>query len=221
MIKKFFIFFRKFDPKSITVLFCTALGTLMLFSAWIAQNRFQSKWISERIYLEKTQFLIQIEQNNAEQWQIQMNVEAVRKPLNTDLYLSACYNFVISITNLLAWEEARVSSDSLKIAPITVKNYTQERAKRFLEAKDLNGLIKLVTIASEIKSSFQEQLDNKFLDLMMQSQEKADNWNSRFFWSYVVGSLLIAIRWVMVSLLHWPDKLKQKITNNQRIHTKR
>jgi hypothetical protein len=198
-----------YSTRSIVVQVITVVGGLALFGAWIAQNYCESKWISDRMYLEKTQFLVQMEQNNADSWQIQMNLEATREPLNRELYLSACFNFVRSITNLLAWEEARVADDSLQAAPIAVKNLAQSMAKELLEKKDLEGLLRLVRAATEIRARFRSKLDRDFFARMAASKKNADWWNSLFLCIYTFGSILIGVRWFMTSILRWPAKLNR------------
>ena len=138
-----------------------------------------------------------------------MNLEATRKPPNKELYLSACYNFVISITTLLAWEETRVAEDSMKSYPFDARDLTHWHAKELLEKKDLDGLLRLVSIATEVKSNFQSDLDKKFIINLSESKENADKWNVWFLWSYIIGSLLIGIRWGLTSILNWPQKLKR------------
>ena len=49
-------------------MFLTFLGAAILFVAWVAQNQLQAKWLEKRIYLEKTQFLVEVKQNIAELW---------------------------------------------------------------------------------------------------------------------------------------------------------
>jgi len=205
--------------KLVLVLVMTFLGAGILFSSWIAQNYFQAKWLNERLYLEKTQFLVQIEQNNAEMWQIQLNLESAREPRNAGLLMSAAFNFIRSITTLLAWEEARITEGS--IAPIAVKNLSHDVAKQLLDKGDLDGLLRLAVIATTTKSMYQSQLDKKYFEQMEQSQENAMRWNKRFMWCYVAGMLLLGLRWIMTGILAWPNKLTWKTSRIKEVKEKK
>lgn len=191
--------------QSVVVLILTFLGAVTLLGSWIAQNQFQAKWLDERTYLEKTQFLIEIGQTSSELWQIQLNQEKMRQPRINDLLMVAAYNFVRSITNLIAWEESRVNGGSG--APIVVKNLSQDLARQLYEKQDLDGLLKLVDIAAATKHKYQTDLDQKYFKLMAESRESAETWNWGFFWCYIVGSILLGARWVLTAFLRWPEKL--------------
>jgi len=179
--------------KSVLVITLTFLGGATLLGSWISQNYFQAKWLEERIYLEKTQFLVEIVQNRAEMWQIQLNIESTREPPNKDRLLTAAYNFVRSVSTLLAWEESRVSRGSS--APVAVKNLALDLAKQLLDKRDLDGLLKLVGTATTTKAKYQTQLDHMFFEQMAESRETAEIWNRRFLWFYIVGTVLLGARW--------------------------
>jgi hypothetical protein len=191
--------------KAIVVVFLTFLGGATLFVAWIAQHSFQAKWLEERLYLEKTQFLVEIKQSTVAMWQIQLNLEGARQPRNDELWLSAAYNFVQSVTTLRAWEESRVTDRSA--APIDVKNLAHDLAKKLFDKRDLDGLLRLAT-AIQTKTQYQTELDQKYSQQMAESLESADMWNGRFFWCYIVGSLLLAARWVLTDISGWPRALR-------------
>lgn len=191
--------------KAIVVVVLTFLGGATLFGAWIAQNRLQARWLEKRLYLERTQLLVQINQNTAEMWQIQLNLESTRQPQNEELLRSAAYNFVKSVTTLLAWEESRVTDGS--VAPIVVKDLSHALAKQLLDKRDLGGLLRLVDIAIRTKAQYQAELDQKYFQQMAESKESADIWNGRFHWCYIIGSVLFGVRWFLTAILGWPSAL--------------
>ena len=137
-------------------------------------------------------------------WQIQLNAELKRQPDDTVLLKIAAYNFVRSIITLLAWEEARIKGGSR--APIEAKDLTLEAATRLLDKGDVNGLLELVKIATRTKALYQSQLDKEYRQQMEESQQTSELWNTRFMWCYIVGSLLLGLRWFMTAILGWPDK---------------
>jgi len=193
--------------KSVLVITLTFLGGATLLGSWISQNYFQAKWLEERIYLEKTQFLVEIVQNKAEMWQIQLNLENASEPPNKDRLLTAAYNLFRSVSTLLAWEESRVSEGSSASAPVAVKIMSLDIAKQLYDKRDLDGLLKLVGDATLTKAQFQAQLDHKFFERMEQSRETAETWNNRFLWFYLVGTVLLGARWVLTAILGWPSQL--------------
>jgi len=196
--------------RSIIVLVIAFSGMIILFSSWISQNYFKSRWLNERLYLEKTQFLIEIETVNTKRCEMRLNTEANKNPQNTILYSLAAYNYIESITRLLAWEEARISEDERKQIPIFVKNLIQTDAKELLKKNDLNGLLKLASFASEAQNKFIKGLDEEYFSQMGKAIFKSSFWDSMFLLFYIIGSLLIGIRWILVNFLSWPNKYLKK-----------
>ncbi len=193
--------------QSSIVIIVTIIGGLTLFVSWISQNYFREVWRDERLYLEKTQYLIQIENVKSAIWQIQFNLEGQKIPQNKELYMSSAYGLIRAVTNILAWEEVRISDDSNNITPIEAKNFTQENARSLLDKGDLNGLIKLAAFAIVVNNRYQSQLDAKYFDKMANSEEKASAWNTGFLYCYVFGTLLLCVRSVLVNICLWPSML--------------
>lgn len=192
------------------VLVLTALGITILFSSWIAQNYFKARWLDERLYLEKTQLLIEIETANAQRWQRELNSEAFRIPRNTILYSDAAYNFTRSITTIIAWEEARVAEEEYKATPIIVKNLMHAKAKELFDKRDLNGLLKLASDAGQVQNDFIKELDEKYSLQLNKARDRSSLWDSIFILFYVIGSLLIGTGWILVYIFSWPSKYIRK-----------
>lgn len=192
------------------VLIMTFLGMIILFSSWISQNYFKSRWLDERLYLEKTQFLIEIEGITTKQCEMRLNTEAMKNPQDTTLYSLAAYNYIESLTRILAWEEARISEDERKQIPILVKNLTQTGAKEMLKKNDLNGLLQLASSANEIQNKFIKGLDEEYFSQLGKAILKSSFWDRMFLLLYVIGSLLIGTRWILVNFFSWPNKYLKK-----------
>ena len=190
--------------RSIIVLLITCIGVIVIFTSWISQNYFKSRWFNDKLYLEKTQQLIELETLNAQHWEFIFNIEAKETNPNKVRHILSAYNYVKSVTKILAWEEARVSEDGSKEAPIFVKNMIHAKAKEALLKNDIKGLTKLVIIARETQNKFIKDLDNRFFTKLYEANSKSSLWDKIFLMAYVVGSLLIAVRWWLVNVLSWP-----------------
>src|SRR6266511_236711 len=126
---------RSEKKRAFFVLTITFLGGAIIFTSWLIQNYYRSLWTEEIAYLEKTQFLIEIEELKASQWQIQLHLESKRQPPNKSLYSSAAYNYIRSVSTLIAWEEARVLERSNQMNPIVVKDIANVKANSLFEKK--------------------------------------------------------------------------------------
>jgi hypothetical protein len=203
---------RAARTKSEIVLILTFAGATILFASWIAQNYYQAKWADERIYLEKTQSLVEMEQGNASMWQIQLNLEGAKQPRNDGLLAVAAYNLILSLTKLIAWEESRVSGGAQR--PIEVKNFSHDVARRLLEKGDVEGLLNQLKLVNQAKQKFQKDLDAQYSEQMDRARQRMEEWNKRFLSLYVIGSLLLGMRYILTSVCRWPDKLVVEVPAN-------
>ncbi|MDO8733776.1 MAG: hypothetical protein Q7K21_01275 [Elusimicrobiota bacterium] len=201
---------RKDRTQSILVLTITCLGVTILFSSWIFQNYFKSRWLDEKSYLEKSQFLIEIETANAEQWKTIFNSEANATSPNKIRHLLSAYNYVKSITKLLAWEEARGADNDYKETPIIVKNLMHAKAKQLFEKQDILGLTNMVILAGEVQNKFIKSLDETYFSKLAEANLRSSFWDKMFLAFYIFGSLLIGARWFLVNVLSWPSRYLKK-----------
>jgi len=199
--------------RSIIVVTLMFLGGLTLFVAWISQNYFKDIWTSERQFLEKTQFLVEIGQTKAEMWQVQMNLEAQRSPVNTDLYLPAIFNFVRSLATVNAWEKSRISTQGQEA--INEKNRVVDQAQQALDKHDQATLLKIKDSLVKERNEHEPSLDQSFFQQMYNSKATADFWNNVFLLAYIAGSLLIGVGWVLTRVCSWPDRIATKIASTK------
>jgi len=170
------------------VLVTTSCGALLLFAAWIAQNHFQPVWLDEKLYLEKTQFLIQNEQVEESLWQNEYNQEVRRAPKDPQLYGAAAYNLIRSLTNLIAWDEARIQEDTDRTDPIAVKNLKQnlatsglyekgelDRLTKALENSDRTDPIAVKNLTQDLAKRLYEKGDWDRLDNVLQDVIETKN----------------------------------------------
>jgi hypothetical protein len=191
--------------RSIIVVLLTFLGGTTLFAAWISQNYFKDIWTSERQFLEKTQFLVEIGQLKAEMWQVQMNLESQRSPMNPDLYSSAMFNFVRSLATVNAWEASRISTYGEEA--INEKNRTLDRAQQALDKHDQAALIQIKDSLIKERHEYEPALDQVFLQEMYGAKTTADFWNNVFLLAYIAGSSLIGVGWVLTRVFGWPSQI--------------
>ena len=145
----------------------------------------------------------------------QLNQEQFRKPRNEDLIISAAYNYIHSVITIFAWETSRVSGGATE--PIEDKNLTEAYAEQLYDNKDLNGLIALAASATKTKAKHQDRLNDSFAEQFNVSRYKSTKWNDRFLYFYIVGTVLFSLRWLLISVFHWPSVMLQLELDTSRI----
>ena len=146
-----------------------------------------------------------METANAKQWEVTFNIEAKESSPNNIRHILSAYNYVKSVTKILAWEETRVAEDDFKEAPIFVKNLMHAKAKELLLKNDIKGLTDLVILSGETQNKFIKELDDKYFAKLAKANSRSSLWDKIFLTLYTIGSLLIGVRWWLVNVLSWPN----------------
>jgi hypothetical protein len=195
------------------------VGSSIIFFSWLAQNYYQPQWLEEQMRLEKTQFLIQIEEGRADFWLNQLNQEVKREKRDNDLYMSAAINVINSTAKLFSWEKARVGNESQQSEAISEREQLIEKAHKALSEKDLFKLQEIFIILRERKSNLQHIHDEKFAEEFYSASSRAMFWRHFFIFSYIFGSALIGFRWYLLYIKGWNFKhVKPGEKLNQTFH---
>lgn len=67
-----------------------------------------------------------------------------------------------------------------------------------------------MALAFSVSTDRQQSLaafDQKYAQRMLESRENAELWNFRFLWCYIVGSILLAVRWALAGLFGWAARV--------------
>lgn len=175
----------------------TAIGATLLFSSWLAQNYFESKWAEELQYLEKTQLLIAVEEGRLTQWLVQLNLELQRESPQNDLLAIAATKVVGSTSNLIGWSRARLASGEDQIAPIQQKNDLQDLAENLRATQQTDELVSLAArISSQANAEMGGLLDG-FAAKVAEANERSAIWRQRFLTFYILGAITLATGWLV------------------------
>ncbi len=87
------------------------------------------------------------------------------------------------------------------------------------------GLVVLIMKFDDVvklKENSIKEMDKKYFSLMASSRNGESAWRARFMAAYIIGSLLIGFRWLLVNVFYWPsilvakDKSAQTVEVNER-----
>jgi hypothetical protein len=192
--------------RAIIVILLSFIGATTVFSSWIAQNYFKDKWASERQFLEKTQFLVEIVQGTAGMWQLQVNLEAKRVPIDNDLYKSALFNYIRAVATLTGWEAQRIADNT---DAITEKDKTISAAEDYFNKSDVQSLLTMMHDVNAHRKTMEPLFDDKYAQSIQESGENAEFWNGAFLVLYSVGTIMFGIGWILKHVFGWPDSLQK------------
>ena len=121
--------------KSIISLIVYFIGGATLLSAWCAQSVFQAKYFEQKLYLEKTQLISEINQSELAVWQQAIVDHDINEPIQSRILAKIYYEYCRLFHKMLAHEYTRntLGKDS---SAIQYKN---------LELKQLKSALRLVS----------------------------------------------------------------------------
>ncbi|MCX6258547.1 MAG: hypothetical protein NTW49_11725 [Bacteroidia bacterium] len=172
------------------------LGAFLIFLSWILQNYFNSSRIDEKLQMNQTQMMIDLQQIRFEHWQSIYIIEKRKIKPDTTIMLGAIFKTLQSYQNLVAWSAARVNKSDEKVAEIiNLKNLTQVALAQLYQSRNLNALETDLSkcIETENATNFSSIMTDKFVDKYSNNENSLRIYSVLFLISYIIGSLLIGL----------------------------
>jgi hypothetical protein len=133
----------------------TVIGAVAMFLSWILQYHFAAEATGARLYLERSQLSIDLQQIRMEQWHILYLQEKAKPTPDQQVLLASAFKSLQAYLNLAAWSSARVREDDVSAAKdIDEKNAVQVNLIALYKAGDLNALEKDLRTTGLIESRF-------------------------------------------------------------------
>lgn len=176
-----------------------AVGTLMIFCSWLADNHFGSRWVDDRIRLDRSQLAIDVQEVREEHWRaVYLDEVSKEHPSRTRLG-EAGMRYIEANQNLSVWGALRVADD-----PAEAESFKRRRdslrviSRMFVAQGRLDSLAALIDRITMEGNRNQESvvMTQMFFAKVNEVTAKRDLWRDIFFWSFVAGSVLLAIGWV-------------------------
>lgn len=185
--------FKKLKTKE----WLTIIGAIIIFCSWFVQN-IQADASAENEKLKRSQLVIDIQEVEQSLLETNLNQEVRRKPMDTVLLAVAQTKLAYCYMNKLTRSMARTTEDWEAYKKLLAeKNNLNDILNNALKSKDyakINQGYKYA--ASKFQDDFR-QLDDAFLVKYTKMEDREGQWNWWFRISYIIGSLLLAVSFLI------------------------
>lgn len=179
----------------------TIIGGIIIFTSWIIENKFQSKWAHEKENLKRSQLVIDITENQRSIYEVAYMNECQRQQKDTLLLASYQQRLARVYMDLLSWSKGRVSDDATKYYEIiNSKRQIDEQNRKCLKEGDYKTISSNFNIVAAVFGEVYMKLDNDFSDKMDIVNENEEYWTLVFTTLYILGSILLGISYVVEQL---------------------
>ena len=181
--------------------YLTILGGVILFGSWIAQNKFQVEWDDKIRMLERSQLVIDIEEVHRSLWELSYNVEIRNQPVDSLHLAIAALGVTRSRMDLYTWGIARVSENSVTNSQMMqAKRLIDEKSRQSLLQGDLKPVFDAFQFINEAFTKNYMNIDRNFDTKLNEVRTNQRFWNVIFFRSYIIGSTLLGIGFILGKL---------------------
>jgi len=195
----------------------TVIGSALLFISFISQNHYKALWTTETQRLQRSQMVIDIAELRMEKWLITF-IQERRKPIPDKEMLGAYAAKLIKCNgNLLAWADARVAQDSTESrAAFEARDRLNLKADELLKNKDYEKIAELAEKILYFQTVFDidKKQTSEFFKKINAVNEEENTWDQRFYYAYILGSLMIGAQYIIQKLKAKTDETIQNIAEN-------
>lgn len=170
-----------------------ALGAVLLFGSWIAQNYYGAAKGDELAYLNQAQLLISVEEGHFSVWLSTLLIEQQKDKPSSKILKDAALKAAQHQLNILTWATARVTDPGTHQDLLTEKRQLQERIAQAYKQEQPGEIIAWLNALVTTAESRGPALVEAFAARYARSRDEKESWNTRFLILYILGTLLVAI----------------------------
>ncbi len=177
-----------------------ALGSLMLFGAWLFQSVFEAGHRDRVSEMHRLQVAIDIAQLRAEIWLSTHHIELNKPSPDDAILLTSGLQGYRAISNIEAWQENRLTNDKKEIELIYERKADrQKNALALFKARDSEGLSDLFmqTVNKRNQEGKVENWTANYINLRNQLSQKATNARILYILFYILGSSMLGMHWYL------------------------
>jgi hypothetical protein len=179
----------------------TVIGGIIIFTSWIVEKKFQSKWTDEKDNLKRSQLVIDITENQRSIYEVAYLNECQRQQKDTLLLASYQQRLARVYMDLLSWSKGRVSDDAKKYNEIiSSKRQIDEQNRNCLKESDYKTINRNFNKVAAVFGEVYMKLDNDFSDKVDIVNDNEKFWTLVFTTLYILGSMLLGISYVAEQL---------------------
>lgn len=173
------------------------LAGVILFSSWIVQNYYQSKWSTEKEALKRSQLVIDIEEVQRTNLEIAYHKEFSKLPLDTAHLAFVELRLTEIFMNLISWSQARLDDNEENVARMFgIKHLVNDTDRLAFNQKNyslINANFKEVT--KSFGNNFRA-LDDRFSQKYYEVENKSQQADNIFAGLYLAGTILLGIAYI-------------------------
>lgn len=170
-------------------------GATLIFLSWVFQNKTVADATGKRLYLERSQLAIDLQQMRMEHWNA-IYLQEKSKPQPSDKIVRvAALKTLQSYGNIVAWSSARLQTNPLKAeSDIAEKNAVQRAMETSTTAEIEADLTKSFQLENElhIAGEFASRFNAAYTDVT----STENMFTLLFLATYILGSILVGFEFM-------------------------
>lgn len=175
-----------------------AIGMLLLFGSWIAQNYNESKWTNQLEWLEHIQTRIMEHEKMRDIWMIEHNTRDTSEPRDLKPRAFAALRMSKRTLHIMTWITAVNKTYEIDATVLLNRKNRFDELQTLFDNNKYEELIeKNKLIIKEHNSQLTPSVVNGLNKKLATVRNRKDKWNFIFLWSYIIGTVLLGISWVM------------------------
>lgn len=198
---------EKWYKKILLTTWLTIFGSVTIFFSWIVEKNFQSEWTNQKESLKRSQIVIDIVENRRTMYEIALSQEELKAKPDSTLIAHYQQRLSRAYMDLLSWNKARVTDDKQKNQKlIQAKHLFDDDNLANFEKGNYKKIKENFNFALAVFGEYYMKLDGNFSKKYDEVLENENFWTNILTYSYIIGSVLLGIGYILEKKSKQNDK---------------